>query len=125
MPERAADEPMVLVRMPLSGCRAVAGAPAAAEVDEPLGTGAIDPVAALERVPDGGRRDQASYVLPVSHRLAVEAIRTELMHSRGLAAGWVSRARVVAAAIALYYEDVFGRKIDEPKDPPQRNPGTT
>ena len=107
---------MVLVQMPLSSYRAEA---------EALGTGAIDPVAALEGVPDGGRRDQASYVLPVSHRLAVEAIRTELMHSRGLAAGWVSRARVVAAAIALYYEDVFGRKIDEPKDPPQRNPGTT
>ena len=113
---------MVLVRMPRRAYRMLAEALHDAEAIGPGGAGAPDPVEALGRVPEGGRRAQASYVLPVSHQVAVEKIRTELMYSRGLAASWVSRWRVVAAAIALYHVDVFGREIGEPEgreDPPR------
>lgn len=106
------------MRMPLLACRLLAAALAEAEVAGTSGPGVIDPVAALERVPGvGGRRSQAAYTLPVSHRVAVERIGIELMDSRGLAASQVSRSRVVAAAIALFYEQVFGYEIREPEGP--------
>ena len=113
---------MVLVRMPRRAYLMLAEALRDAEAIGTGGAGAPDPVEALGRVPEGGRRAQASYVLPVSHQVAVEKIRTELMYGHDLAAGWVSRSRVAAAAIALYYTDVFGREIGEPKgreDPPR------
>ena len=111
----------MLVRIPLSAWQSLAEALRDAEA---IGTSdpATDPVTALERVPEAGeRRSQTSYTLPLSHRLAVEKIRTELMYSQGLAASRVSRSRVVAAAIALYYEDVFGREISDARPPTRRS----
>ena len=113
------------MRMPLGAYRMLGEAIADAEAIGADGAEAPDPVEALGRGPEGGRRVQASYTIPVSHHVAVEKIRTELMYSRGLTARSASKSRVAAAAIALYYRDVFGREIDEPEertDPPRRNP---